>query len=60
MHVDIVLRWGSFWVGCHYSERHKSCCIALIPGVVLRVSKTPYDNPERSGRMFHVWTKKER
>ncbi len=40
--VDLIVRWGSMWVGVHYSERFESYCIALIPCVVLRVGRTEY------------------
>lgn len=39
---DVVIRWGSFWVGVHKSRRYESYCIAFIPFVVLRVGKTSY------------------
>lgn len=40
--VQFIARWGSFWVGCHYSSRYQSYCIALIPCVVFRIGKTEY------------------
>lgn len=42
LYVNLVIRAGSLWVGCHYSEYYKSVCIALIPCVVIRVGYTPY------------------
>ena len=42
LYVDLVVRWGSFWIGAHYSPRNQSWCIALIPCVVIRLGRTEY------------------
>jgi hypothetical protein len=42
LHVDLVIRLGSFWIGVHYSDRFQSYCVALFPCVVVRIGKTPY------------------
>ena len=31
--AGILLRWGSGWIGYHYSSVHKRLCINLIPFV---------------------------
>ena len=54
IHVDLILRLGSLWVGGHYSERHRSWCIAPFPCIVFRIGKTPYTTKERSGKVFHL------
>lgn len=45
--VELVVRLGSFWVGCHYSSINQSYCVALIPCVVVRFGKTNYFPTER-------------
>jgi hypothetical protein len=42
LYVDLVIRWGSFWVGAHYSDRFNSVCIALVPCIVVRIGRTKY------------------
>ena len=41
-YVDLILRPASTWIGVHYSSKHDSYCVALIPGVVFRIGKTKY------------------
>ena len=48
-HINVVLRFGSFWIGCHFSRKHKSICIAPVPCVVIRIARTPYTTPEPGG-----------
>lgn len=40
--IDLIIRWGSCWIGCHYSYYHSSVCIALIPCIVIRIAKKPF------------------
>ena len=40
--VQLIIRLGSLWMGCHYSSRYTSFCIALIPCVVVRIGKSDY------------------
>lgn len=40
--VDFLPRFGSFWIGVHYSSNYQSYCIAIIPCLVIRIGKTDY------------------
>lgn len=44
-HIDLILRLGSFWIGCHYSKKGQSICIG-IPIIVVRIGKTVYRKEE--------------
>jgi len=39
MHAGLVLRWGSFWVGWHYSRYNRRLCINLIPFITIWVTQ---------------------
>jgi hypothetical protein len=43
-----LLRWGSLWVGAHWSKRNKRLCLNLLPCVTLWVTapggKTPAED----------------
>jgi hypothetical protein len=47
--VDLIIRWGSAWVGVHYSSRFESYCIAPLPCIVLRVGRTEYKQDCKAG-----------
>lgn len=38
-------RWGSFWVGVHYSDVHKRVCINLVPCFTFWVCAPGGDTP---------------
>lgn len=40
--IEFLPRLGSLWIGCHYSKRYESYCIALIRCFVIRIGKTQY------------------
>lgn len=35
MRVGILPRWGSFWVGAHWSPYYKRLCVNVIPCVTV-------------------------
>lgn len=45
MKAGVLFRWGSLWVGAHYSARNRRWCINLVPCVTLWITlaggKTP-------------------
>lgn len=45
LHSGMICRWGSLWVGAHYSEYNRRWCINLFPcvtvWVVLKGGNTP-------------------
>jgi hypothetical protein len=36
--MGILFRWGSCWVGAHYSTKQKRLCVNLIPFVTIWVA----------------------
>lgn len=38
MNIGILFRWGSLWVGAHYSPQNRRWCINLIPCVTVWVT----------------------
>lgn len=42
VHVDLVLRLGSLWIGAHYSPKQRAWCVTLIPCITVRIGRTPY------------------
>lgn len=38
MKVGILFRWGSVWVGGHWSTNNKRLCINLIPFVTIWIT----------------------
>ena len=41
----ILFRWGSAWVGVHYSAVHKRTCINVIPFVTFWITQRGGDVP---------------
>ncbi len=37
--LGLLFRWGSFWMGVHYSKACKRYCINLIPCVTIWYTK---------------------
>ena len=40
-----LIRFGSFWVGAHYSKRHRRVCINILPCVTLYIVAEGGDMP---------------
>ena len=36
--IGILFRWGSCWIGAHYSTKQKRLCVNLIPFVTIWVA----------------------
>jgi hypothetical protein len=45
MKTDILFRWGSLWVGAHWSQVHKRLCVNLVPCITLWVALPGGDAP---------------
>lgn len=35
--IALLLRWGSAWVGAHWSDYNRQWCINLVPFVTVRI-----------------------
>lgn len=35
--VSLLFRWGSLWIGGHWSQQNRQWCINLIPCLTIRV-----------------------
>lgn len=42
LRVDFLPRFGSFWMGAHYSKQYQALCVAIIPCLVFRFGLTDY------------------
>lgn len=38
MKWGVLFRWGSAWVGCHWSPKNKRACINLMPFVTIWIT----------------------
>lgn len=38
MKAGILLRWGSVWVGAHWSTANRRLCVNLVPCVTLWIT----------------------
>lgn len=44
MKTGLLFRWGSAWIGCHWSPYNKRLCVNVIPFVTVWVC-LPGGNP---------------
>lgn len=47
MKCGVIFRWGSAWVGVHYSEVHKRVCINLVPCITFWFIREGGDVPAK-------------
>lgn len=38
MKAGLLFRWGSLWIGAHWSPAHRRWCINLVPCVTLWIT----------------------
>lgn len=43
--VGLLFRWGSLWVGVHWSGIHRRACINLVPCVTFWIALAGGDRP---------------
>jgi hypothetical protein len=43
--VGVLFRWGSIWVGAHWSGPHKRLCVNFVPFVTVWVTAPGGDVP---------------
>ncbi|MCF7964201.1 MAG: hypothetical protein K9L79_01540 [Methylobacter tundripaludum] len=38
MNAGLIFRWGSFWVGAHWSPYNKRLCINIVPCMTIWIT----------------------
>ena len=47
MTVGLIIRWGSCWIGLHWSRKHKRLCINPLPCVTVWIVAVGGDVPRK-------------
>lgn len=55
MKLGILYKFGSFWIGIHYSKYNKRYCVNIIPCVTIWITKkggkTPHKAYQKSNKI---------
>lgn len=43
----VIIRWKSFWIGCHYSDYNKRYCLNILPCITVWWIKNEGNQPSK-------------